>query len=303
MLDDMHDGPLTTGDTWLSQEIPAIQATTWYDEGGQIILTWDEGQDSDTSGIGGGDGGHIPGILIARLCGQRARHAPVDEAGILRSIEAVRPAPLNDAANPAHGVGPRPRSAGRLRMGSALIEAVQGDITLENTDAIVNAANRQLQGGGGVDGAIHRAAGAKDLHAALRPPGRVRPGRRQGHRRVRPVGALDHPHRGPGVERRWAGEPSILASCYRRSLQVADELGARWSPSPPSRPVCTGTRPTSPPRWRCPPWRRATRTWRWCGWWPSTVRATTATWRFSVPDRGENGAPACSADARPRDGT
>ncbi len=105
MLDDMHDGPLSTGDTWLSQEIPAIQATQWYQQGGQIILTFDEGADSDTSGIGGGAGGHIPGFLISQaLQGTPNYSTPVDQAGILRSIEQVYGVSLlNDATDSAHG--------------------------------------------------------------------------------------------------------------------------------------------------------------------------------------------------------
>jgi acid phosphatase len=98
MLDDMHDGPLSTGDTWLSQEIPQIQATSWYRAGGVIVVTWDEGQDADTSGIAGGSGGHIVGIVISQaLYGAKPDTAPVDDAGILRS---------NGAADPAHGSVP-----------------------------------------------------------------------------------------------------------------------------------------------------------------------------------------------------
>ena len=105
MLDDMHDGPLSTGDTWLSQEIPAIQQTQWYQQGGQIILTFDEGADSDTSGLGGGAGGHIPGFIISQaLAGAANDSTPVDQAGILHSIEQVYGLSyLNDAANSAHG--------------------------------------------------------------------------------------------------------------------------------------------------------------------------------------------------------
>ncbi len=105
MLDDMHDGPTTTGDTWLSQQIPAIQATQWYQDGGQIILTYDEGDDSDTSGIGGGAGGQIPGIVISQaLYDSASDPTPVDQAGILGSIEDLFGVPaLNDATNPAHG--------------------------------------------------------------------------------------------------------------------------------------------------------------------------------------------------------
>ena len=107
------------------------------------------------------------------------------------------------------------------------IEAVQGDITREQVDAIVNAANQGLGGGGGVDGAIHRAAGAKDLQAACAVLG----GCTTGDVKATPGFAL--PARwilhavGPRYRDGQHGEPELLASCYRRSLQVADELGAK----------------------------------------------------------------------------
>ena len=105
MLDDMHDGPLSNGDTWLSQEIPAIQQTQWYQQGGQIILTFDEGAASDTTGLGSGAGGHIPGFLISQpLLGEPNDTTPVDQAGILRSIEQLYGLPLlNDATSSVHG--------------------------------------------------------------------------------------------------------------------------------------------------------------------------------------------------------
>ena len=107
------------------------------------------------------------------------------------------------------------------------LEAARGDITLERVDAIVNAANRQLRGGGGVDGAIHRAAGADRLAAACRAIGECPPG----HAVV--TDGFDLPSRfiihtvGPVWHGGDAGEPETLASCYRRSLAAADQVGAR----------------------------------------------------------------------------
>jgi len=108
------------------------------------------------------------------------------------------------------------------------IETVVGDITAERVDAIVNAANQSLRGGGGVDGAIHRAAGPglARAGAALAPC-------RPGDAVATPAFDLDPPVRhvihtvGPVWTGGTAGEAEVLASCYRRSLQVADELGVR----------------------------------------------------------------------------
>jgi O-acetyl-ADP-ribose deacetylase (regulator of RNase III) len=110
----------------------------------------------------------------------------------------------------------------------ATIEVVQGDITQQDVDAIVNAANSSLRGGGGVDGAIHRAAGPRLAEAgsalAPCPPGQAV---------ATPAFDLDPPVRhvihtvGPVWRGGDQGEAEVLASCYRRSLAVADELGVR----------------------------------------------------------------------------
>ena len=108
------------------------------------------------------------------------------------------------------------------------IEIVQGDITREHVDVIVTAANESLLGGGGVDGAIHRAAGPRLAQAG----GAIGPCQ-PGDAMATPAFDLDPPVRhvihtvGPIWEGGDHGEADILASCYRRSLQLADELGAR----------------------------------------------------------------------------
>jgi O-acetyl-ADP-ribose deacetylase (regulator of RNase III) len=108
-----------------------------------------------------------------------------------------------------------------------LIVAVKGDIASEETDMIVNAANSALAGGGGVDGAIHRAAGEMLLHAACAKLG----GCETGEVKVTEGFGLKAKWIAHAVGPIWRGgdqgEPELLASCYRRSLNRADEVGAR----------------------------------------------------------------------------
>jgi len=107
----------------------------------------------------------------------------------------------------------------------SVMRALQADITTLGVDAIVNAANSKLLGGGGVDGAIHRAAGP-ELLAACRPLGGCQTGQAKATPGFRlPARWVIHTV-GPVWQGGLAGEDESLASCYRGSLRVARELGA-----------------------------------------------------------------------------
>jgi O-acetyl-ADP-ribose deacetylase (regulator of RNase III) len=108
------------------------------------------------------------------------------------------------------------------------LELIQGDITMQQTEAIVNAANSSLMGGGGVDGAIHRAGGPailEECKVIVAKIGRLPPGRAV----ITTAGAMPSKFVIHTVGPIWGGgdrnEPATLASCYIESLRIAKEKG------------------------------------------------------------------------------
>ncbi|MCL2000800.1 MAG: O-acetyl-ADP-ribose deacetylase [Planctomycetes bacterium] len=115
-------------------------------------------------------------------------------------------------------------TAARAKFGAATLELARGDITREAVDAIVNAANEKLAGGGGVDGAIHRAGGPAIMEECRRiggcPTGKVV---------ITTAGQLAAKHVLHAVGPIWRGgangEAELLASCYREALTLAEQKG------------------------------------------------------------------------------
>jgi O-acetyl-ADP-ribose deacetylase (regulator of RNase III) len=114
----------------------------------------------------------------------------------------------------------------QVAVGKSKLELVQGDITQQDTDAVVNAANTSLLGGGGVDGAIHRAGGPQILEECRKiggcPPGDARitgGGRLKAHYVIHTVGPVYRDGR--------RGEPETLANAYQNSLALASKHGIK----------------------------------------------------------------------------
>lgn len=99
LCDDGHDCATATADSWLQAELVTVLSSSWFQQNGLVIITWDEG--SDNSGCcGGADGGHVATIVIAAGQQEHLTSAhPVDHAGTLRTIEQLYGVPLlGDAA-------------------------------------------------------------------------------------------------------------------------------------------------------------------------------------------------------------
>lgn len=115
-----------------------------------------------------------------------------------------------------------------VQFGSCQVELVQGDITKQEVDAIANAANSRLAGGGGVDGAIHRAGGPLLMQQTRE---RYPDGCATGDAVITDAGNLQAKHVIHAVGPVWRGgghgEPALLASAYRRCLELAVEHGCR----------------------------------------------------------------------------
>jgi O-acetyl-ADP-ribose deacetylase (regulator of RNase III) len=119
-----------------------------------------------------------------------------------------------------------------VRIANTVLCLVQGDITTQSVDAIVNAANGTLMGGGGVDGAIHRRGGREILEACKHIRATTHPAGLPTGEAVSTTAGLLRARRvvhtvGPIWRGGHAGEPLLLANAYRNSLRVAAEEGMR----------------------------------------------------------------------------
>lgn len=114
----------------------------------------------------------------------------------------------------------------KVTIGNSILELVEGDITHEGTEAIVNAANSSLLGGGGVDGAIHRAGGPKILEECRKLDGCP-----AGEARITTGGSLKAKYVihtvGPIYRGGRSGEEKVLANAYLNSLKIASEKGIK----------------------------------------------------------------------------
>ena len=154
------NGTMSSGDTWLSDEIPQIMHTRWYREGGQIVILYDTGY-GNSGGVNGSSGGQLPPLVVvsAHTRGMGLQAAPLNTAGVLHSIEhAYGVTYLGDAASPANG-----------SLGSALVAGrPQGRAPAARlTGAVASAAIGH--GGGFVN--VRLARGSLALSGVSRVPG------------------------------------------------------------------------------------------------------------------------------------
>jgi O-acetyl-ADP-ribose deacetylase (regulator of RNase III) len=170
-----------------------------------------------------GDGNDAAGITVVLLC------LVVDPSarGFFFASGSAAGAATARAQHGVRALGPCSATIRQptLRLVGPHLEVVLGDIVTEHVHAVVNAANPSLLGGGGVDGAIHRAAGPRLVEAC-----RALGGCAFGDAKATP--GFELPARfvihtvGPIWQGGTAGEARLLQSCYRRCLEVADEIGA-----------------------------------------------------------------------------